>query len=149
MASTHASSSGGSGPSATAASAAADVDRLAVEDGRQRGEALLPIKEELATEESGRVLFDGEVPRRDTLVRLPHQDRAARVSTIQGIEQIPDPRRLPDILALNLGETEFPALVHVDQGADGDVLLLHRRQARDGNSGTARLDAGRIIVSAL
>ena len=106
-----------------------DRHRLAVQHGGERGQALLTIEQQLPTGERVRVLGDREVARRHWLVRLPHQDRAARIAAVERVQQVAYPCRSPDVVPLNLGQAHLAALVHVHQRADRNVLLLHGGQS--------------------
>src|SRR5262249_10486055 len=91
----------------------------------QRGEPLLTVEKELAADEVGPVLGDGRGAGGDRFVRLPHQDRPAGVAAVERVEQVAHAGGPPDVVPLDLGQPQLPALVHVHQAADRDVLLLH------------------------
>jgi hypothetical protein len=104
---------------------AADGNGFAVYDSRKRRKALLTVEKEFPASERGRILTNCKIPSGDWLVSLPHQYGAAWIPSIEGIEQIANAGRFPDVVALNFGKAQFTAFVHVYQGADRNVLLLH------------------------
>jgi hypothetical protein len=44
---------------------------------------------------------------------------------VERVQQVTRPGRTPDVVALDFRQAQRAALVHVYEGADGDVLLLH------------------------
>ena len=93
-------------------------DRLATDDGRERGEALLPVEQESRVRVRIQILVDRELLQRHVLVGLPHEDRAGRVLAIERIEKVANSSRTPHVSALHLRQTQLTTLDHPDQFRD-------------------------------
>ena len=72
------------------------------------------------------LLPDVEITARHLPVGLPDENRARRVASIEGIEQVTYARSWPDIAPLHFWETQVAVLDHVNKFADGCVDFSHR-----------------------
>lgn len=95
--------------------APANLDRLAVDNGRQRGEALLAVEQQFAAGKGPGLLDDGGVAGGHRFVSLPHENRAAGVAAIKRVEQVAHAGGAPDIVSLDFRQPQLPAFIHVNE----------------------------------
>ena len=89
------------------------LHRLAANDRTQRGEPLLSIEQEFVPLERADGLRHREISARHFAVGFPNQDCARRITPVQGVQQITDTGRRPNIAPLHLRESQFPAFNHL------------------------------------
>ena len=92
-----------------------ELKRLPPKHGCQGGQSLLAVQEQLVATKDAHPLVDREVTSGRVLSGLPDQDGSGRVSSVQRIQEIPDPGRRPNVTALQFGQPEFATIDHVDQ----------------------------------
>src|SRR5262245_16222542 len=71
------------------------------------------------------LLPDVEITARHLPVGLPDENRARRVASIEGIEQVSHARSGPDVPPLHLWEAQIAVLDHVNEFADRGVNFGH------------------------
>src|SRR2546425_7327913 len=105
--------------------ATTDGHLLAFEDSCERRKSLLSVEKQFSTLEGGGPLIHTHLACRNVLLGLPDEDGAARIASIQRIEQIAHSWTTPDVPTLNLGKLQLAALNHSNERPDADVLLFH------------------------
>jgi hypothetical protein len=109
--------------------AAIDLYRLAADDGREGGEALLAIEQELGFGVGIGLLAYGKGLLRDGLIGFPDQDGARGIAAIEGIEEIANAGGTSGIAPLHFRQPQLTALDLADEFFDSGFCFGHGQLA--------------------